>query len=229
MQQQFVVGADGRYYVANTTTYYARTFAKMSQNCTATMIGRSTALTAAHCVYQQAVGWIATDSISFGANNTTTSYSTITTPFGSYVFDSVTFPSGWFGDNWEWDFAVLEFSPTRYPGDTLGWMGTVESKTGYQYILGYPMDGLTPWHTPLRPWSQWGHGDVYGASVGFRYEHTIDMASSDSEACIFNASLKCTGINSTQKITYSPARVWNEARRWDAATHGFFDTYGNWP
>jgi hypothetical protein len=111
------------------------------------MIGRSTALSAAHCYYQQGTGWIATNNISFGASN---SVGPVSTPFGSYVFDSITLPGAWFGGNWDWDFAVLEFSPTRYPGDQTGAMGTEWSMSGAQYVIGYPTDKL--WS------SQWGHG-----------------------------------------------------------------------
>ena len=53
------------------------------QNCTATMIGPSTALCAAHCFYNG--GWITSRDITFGANNVAP-----TAPFGSFLADSLT-------------------------------------------------------------------------------------------------------------------------------------------
>ena len=208
---------DGRYDTNSyAPSWYASTFAKLPQLCTATMIGRSAAISAAHCFWQSSVGWIATNSISFGANNIG---GTVSTPFGSYVFDSITLPGAWFDGNWDWDFAVLEFSPTRYPGDQTGWMGVEQSTSGTQYILGYPGDKPN--------FSQWGHGDAYFESVGSRYKHYIDIVGGDSGACVFNAQLRCTGVQSTQKAI--SGSVWNEVRRWDSTTDSFFDTYGNWP
>lgn len=224
---KFVFPIDGRY---DTNTYtgqwYASTFAKLPQDCTATLIGPSTALSAAHCFYQQALGWIATGNVSFGARTIGT---TVTTPFGSYPFDSVTFPSGWFGDNWDWDFAVLEFSPTRYPGNQVGWMGVEQSAAGAQFILGYPQDkGIT---TSPPKYSQWGHGDNFYSTLGTLcspcYKHYLDVFGGESGACVFNAQLRCTGIQSTARQVGS--NQWNEARRWDSVTYNFFDTYGNWP
>jgi V8-like Glu-specific endopeptidase len=214
---KWIFSPDGRYSTNSyAASWYESTFGKVSQNCTATMIGRSTALSAAHCYYQQGIGWIATNSIAFGASN---SVGTVSTPFGSYVFDSITLPGAWFGGNWDWDFAVLEFSPTRYPGDQTGTMGYQWSMSGAQYIIGYPTDKLQA--------SQWGHGDSYFAAAGPRYKHYIDVYGGESGACVFNSNLRCTGIQSTQLANGSA--FWNEVRRWDNTTYAFFDTYGNFP
>jgi len=86
-------------------------------------------------------------------------------------------------------------------------------------MIGYPNDKPIP--------SQWTRSGTYTASPGSRYEHNLDVIPGDSGACTFNASSRCTGIQSTQWRNSS--RVWNEVRRWNRTTYDFFDAYGNWP
>ncbi len=88
------------------------------------MIGPSTALCAAHCFFNN--GWILSNSITFGANTAAP-----TAPFGSFLADSLTLPGEWNATEWDWDFAVLEFSPTRPDlGRQTGWFGTGTTSTG---------------------------------------------------------------------------------------------------
>jgi V8-like Glu-specific endopeptidase len=189
------------------------------QNCTATMIGPSTALCAAHCFYNG--GWITSRDITFGANNVAP-----TAPFGSFLADSLTMPGAWDraptspGSGWDWDFAVLEFSPSRPNlGRTTGWFGAEEKMSGAQTIVGYPIDKPVP--------TSWSKGGTYTASPGSRYEHNIDAVPGDSGAGAYNSEERCTGIQSTEwRIG---GRTWNEVRKWDLVTYNFFDAYGNWP
>ena len=212
---QFVIPpTDDRVPIWTTTTFPARPFAYLGQSCTATLIGRSTALCAAHCFYQN--GWISTPGITFGANT-----SAPTAPYGTYNADSLTLPGAWNNSEWDWDFAVLEFSPTRYPGNSTGWFGVEQNATGTNWIIGYPNDKPIP--------SPWISNGTYTAFPGSRYEHNIDIMPGESGACSYNANYRCTGLQSTQWQTTSPARIWNEVRRWDSTTYNFFDTYGNWP
>jgi hypothetical protein len=41
-------------------------------------------------------------------------------------------------------FRVLEFSPTRRPGDQTGWYGTEENSSGGQTMIGYLNDKPVP-------------------------------------------------------------------------------------
>ncbi len=221
---QFIIGGDDRTHTPNAAAWPGSTFAFLPQQCTATMIGPSTALCAAHCFYQFG-SWISTPYMAFGANNFGT-WGTLTQPFGTFVFDSITMPGGWTG-NWDWpsldwDFAVLEFSPTRFPGWSTGWMGTQYNYNGAQHMRGYPSD---KWYQ-----SQWvKDGWYYSSNGAARYVHNLDVFGGDSGACTYNDSNYCTGIQSTQwNESYWPY-LWNEVRRWDGTTHSFFDTYGNWP
>lgn len=212
----FVVGGDNRVRVDHPQFYPASAFAYLSQGCTATMIGPSTALCAAHCFYQN--GWISTASVTFGANTAAP-----TAPYGAFVFDTITIPGQWNSNEWDWDFAVLEFSPTRPDiGRQTGWFGTGQNFNGTKTMIGYPSDKPAP--------SSWIKSGSFTAAPGSRYEHNLDVIPGDSGAGTYdNGDGRVNGIQSTQWFTTNPPRVWNEVRRWDLTTHNFFAAYGNWP
>ena len=216
-EERFIIGTDDRTRVQNPGVFPGSAFAHLApQNCTATMIGPSTALCAAHCFYQN--GWITSRSITFGANTTAP-----TAPFGSFLADSLTIPGAWNATEWDWDFAVLEFSPTRPDlGRQTGWFGTGQNFNGAKTMIGYPVDKPIP--------SSWIKSGTFTAAPGSRYEHNLDAVPGDSGAGTYHSGdLRCNGIQSTQWFTTNPSRVWNEVRRWDSTTYNFFDTYGNWP
>jgi V8-like Glu-specific endopeptidase len=212
LRPSFIIGNDDRTRIAAPRFMPGSPFGYLGQTCTLTMIGPSTALSAAHCFYQN--GWISTPSLTLAADTNPP-----TAPFGSFLFDTITLPGQWNANEWDWDFAVLEFSPTRRPGDMTGWYGTEQNSAGNQTMIGYPNDKPVP--------SQWIKSGTYTAFPGSRYEHNLDIWNGDSGACTYNASNRCTGIQSTHWRTTT--RVWNEVRRWDRTTYDFFDTYGNWP
>ncbi|WP_156664712.1 serine protease [Mycobacterium sp. 852002-51057_SCH5723018] len=219
----FIVGPDDRRRVDSPRFFPGSANAYLSQGCTATMIGPSTALCAAHCFYNN--GWISSASIIFGADTVAP-----TAPFGSFLADSLTLPGAWnkqgpwdSGD-WSWDFAVLEFSPSRPRlGDQTGWFGTGQQFDGSKTCIGYPSDKPVP--------SPWVKGGTFtGTSFGTRYQHDLDIIPGDSGAGIYNNDdNRCNAIQSTQWTTSTPSRVWNEGRQWDATTYNFFHSYGNWP
>lgn len=215
--ERFVIGADDRRRIDSPRFYPGSAFAHLSQTCTATMIGPSTALCAAHCFFQNG-SWIPTASVTFGANTVAP-----TAPFGSFVFDSITMPGQWNSNEWDWDFAVLEFSPTRPDiGRQTGWFGTGQNFNGTKTMIGYPSDKPIP--------SSWIKSGTFTAAVGSRYQHNLDVIPGDSGAGTYdNADSRINGIQSTQWSSTNPPRVWNEVRRWDSTTHNFFRAYGNWP
>jgi V8-like Glu-specific endopeptidase len=216
-----IIGTDDRTRVEG-SRYRASTCAHLSQNCTATMIGPSTAHCAAHC-FHDGDNWINSRSITFGADIVG---GVATAPFGSFLADSLTFPSAWLdgtpaNPNWDWDFAVLEFSPSRPDiGRRTGWLGTSENFNGAKTMIGYPTDKPVP--TP------WAKGGTFASVVGGRYRHNLDIIPGDSGAAAYGNGDDCSnGIQSSQWRNGSA--VWNEVRKWDATTYNFFDAYGNWP
>ncbi len=214
---RFIIGPDNRQRLANPRFFPGSANAHLApQNCTATMIGPSTALCAAHCFFQN--GWINSRSITFGADTAAP-----TAPFGSFLADSLTMPGAWNATEWDWDFAVLEFSPSRPDlGRQTGWFGTAQNFNGGKTMVGYPTDKPIP--------SPWIKGGTFTGAVGSRYQHNLDIIPGDSGAGTYdNADNRCNGIQSTQWTSNNPPRVWNEVRRWDPTTHNFFAAYGKWP
>ena len=149
------------------------------------MIGPSTALCAAHCFYQN--GWITSTGITFGADTVAP-----TAPFGTFLADSLTLPGAWNNTEWDWDFAVLEFSPTRPDlGRQTGWFGTGQNFNGAKTMIGYPNDKPVP--------SPWIRSGTFTAAPGSRYEHNLDVIPGDSGAGVYdNGDDRCNGIQSTQ-------------------------------
>lgn len=229
LQPQFIIGSDDRWLT------YAGPYGRVQQNCTFAMIGPSTALCAAHCFYQNGA-WISGGLLWLSVYNLGNSPGNAVFPngVGGWYAASLTIPTAWTtgaGMNnpvqtpanhsgMDWDFAVLEFSPTRYPGYTSGWYGTKASISGTLREVGYPMDKVL--------WSQWGIGGSFSSQSGARYVHYMDIYGGESGSCFYDLSdTRCTGIVSS--VWNNGVTLWNEARAWDSTTYNFFDTYGNWP
>ncbi len=180
---------------------YATAFGRISQDCTFTLIGPSTALSAAHCFYQCGA-WINGGLLHLAAYNHGSSESSAVFPNGSsgWYADSLTIPGGWFNgagssncgsqtplshSGWDDDYAVLEFAPTRYPGNWSGWMGTELLSIGTQWIVGYNV-GYQANPPASAKWSQWAAQGTYSFLDGARYIHYMDVYGGESGACIYN-------------------------------------------
>lgn len=221
------------------TSFGATAFGHLSQNCTLTMIGSSTAISAAHCFYQNG-SWISGSLVALAANNNGPADANFTTPYGAFYPDSISFPTAWTSGagsaggggqtnqshpGWDWDFAIVEFAPTRSPGNATGWYGTRVQFSGQQYHLGYPNDSGKLYR------SQWlSQGQFFGTD-GARYKHGIDIGPGSSGGCFTNGDWSqgwyCSALVSSGWEVNGVQ--WNEARAWDATTYNFFDAYGYWP
>lgn len=157
-----VIGADQRELRGDNTAFPMRTqilLASSSSACSATMIGESTAISAAHCFHDSS-NWLPAYSWSPGVDSQdTVRFPYNPTPGAAYPSTNssnrmisqcyvVTIPGGWIssGGDRDWDYAVIEFNnpscPLK-PGATVGWLGwgtqsdaTIESNT--HYVYGYP-------------------------------------------------------------------------------------------
>jgi hypothetical protein len=144
-----------------------------------------------------------------------------------------------------WDFAVLEFSPSHYPGLTVGgYYGTSTywSPVTPMYMLGYPEDKYADYPNQYAQPNMWGSGTGCSPECGInwtppppwygiwsaQFYHVLDSKRGDSGACIYKYPEGwCFGINTWEwndGTTY-----YNVGRKWDATTYSFFDTHGNWP
>lgn len=149
-----VVGTDDRVQVNDSNNYYQRVvgwlymeFGGSAGNCSGTLIGPATVITAAHCVYDHDAGGWATNVWFFpGA----TSIENL--PYGAYQWADANILRGYidnyqgtYGGVLDWDLAVITLQPAQdgvNAGDRLGWMGFMVDD-GSQFsaeILGYPGD-----------------------------------------------------------------------------------------
>lgn len=167
--QAIVTDPDDRFYVNPVDRYSDRNAMQIYflNSCSATMIGRRTALTAAHCIYDIPTGtyapypqtwkiglvkhrWLATESF--------TEYTTYPVHSGCYYY---WFPSKYMttGLN-EYDYAVIEFDCGLNPGDTVGFLpigwgtdsdyilaSTTEMR-GYDAVPQMPPGYLIGWTNP---------------------------------------------------------------------------------
>lgn len=133
-----VIGADMRSVVADTTVLPYRAigsvdFTTGKSACTVTMISRTSALTAGHCVWRTSTNQpMPMLTVSPGRYVDATTGSIID-PFGSWAVDYVTtFPEFKETGIETFDMAVVTYKPSNrpdlgcsqvYPGDVVGWLG----------------------------------------------------------------------------------------------------------
>lgn len=256
-----IIGNDDRYPLPYNTTWPYRTIAEMwegsdanhlVQNCTLTLIGASTAITAAHC-FHTGSKWRPTHAWAFGARSTQqpkfpynpwdASYPTTiadTGPvFGCYT---VTVPGCWTGYHENCDYAVVEFSSNGgafgncdlHPGSTLGWMGWGQQPkatvcNAEHDMKGYPADPCLggSCQAPLL----WGeiqpqYQTCWGAANGYsQIAHHFDSSGGDSGATLVNTAegfAKSIGIHWGG---YAEIPSANYAVKIDSTVIGFVQQY----
>lgn len=144
-----VFGDDERVQVTDSSNYPFRVFGLLQaqtkdgfSNCSATLIGPRTLVTAAHCLYDHAEGWY--DNFMFAPGLT----SMDNAPFGvwdyetAYIFEGyISNYQGYYGSVVPWDIAVVILQ--QPVGDQLGWLGYGhDPRLGdfHANIIGYPGD-----------------------------------------------------------------------------------------
>ena len=207
-----------------------------TQKCTITLIGRTTGITAGHCLYVGGSGGWPGTYTGFGyswfgiqtygpTSGSVNTWTTAAMPWSIYV------PDEWVRySNDDYDYAIVEFG-NSYPGDYTGWFGTFWGMNGSLNMYAYPGDKPT--------YSMWSEaGGWYGALLSSgQYKHYMDNAPGQSGACIslWTAGLMsypnsgwaaCSSINTGQALG---SANYNVARKWDSTTYAAADLYGSWP
>ncbi len=249
-----VIGSDGRSYVSNNTGFPWRTFVWSEAQCTGTMIGPGTMVTAAHCVYDTINNaWYKVFDTVSGVNRWpryapgVDGRDATPAPYGWQQCYDVAVPGGYANSTSEtdatallYDYAVLDFSTRcgRRPGDATGWMGTwFYTAAGIQglrtYLYGYPSVALgvgrytgdIPNHY-AELWGMSGSaGTTYIGIPSTELQTTIDSYAGESGAAYY--------VNDTDYrvigIHHGGNSTINAGRFYDVDVFNFWDAHSPYP
>jgi V8-like Glu-specific endopeptidase len=243
-QGQAIQGTDSRQKRRDNTSYPMRAQMVLEVGgfgCTATLIGPTTALTAAHCLHTGS-GWRPGDwRTAPGADRDDVINIPIgfERPYGTYTCHWGTVPGAWInGDTAvENDYAVIDYSGCNLtPGNTVGWLGVWsagEPQLAGQsmYVYGYPGKqsdcvGGCNWPTI------WGIGDsantgTYG-SDSIKYDTDTTGGQSGAGVYIFyGGSRYLVGIHKGEN--WSIFNGWfNYGRRANEGLLSFIEATSQW-
>lgn len=226
IRRAHVIGADDRVPLDAVRTQFPHRAVMdfRSGNCTAFMIGRTVAMTAAHCVLGEDATTINTNVKLAPAGSSQNPVA----PFGT--FDGVRYgvfvPGGWInGRKEEYDYAMFRFHDVPWmtpPGALVGWFGTsTDLPPTVLRVEGYPKDK--------------GSRDLWGATgiitvIGKTYlSHHIDATGGHSGAPVFDPNDNTVYGIHVRSVNFL-FDEWNEATRWTSALHNFVRTNApEWP
>lgn len=232
LKPQHIFSPDGRVNTTAWNTYPTSANGHIERGCSTALIGVHTGATAAHCIFTTA-GWLANTNIAYAAVNWDDGDpNNYLEPWGRWPPTWI-IPGAWIsnpgdGANYPgdvtWDFAIVDWGSAS-PGVNVGWFGTTWWFGNPVYMHGY--SGDKPPRTQM-----FRNGDM-AAVIGAEYRHFADMRIGDSGAVLYDANYRVTCIN-TREVSefniFSGTFNYNMCRRWDSATHNFFDVNAsNWP
>ena len=187
-----VIGVDERVQILDTTEFPWRAISYLelydqdgfvAGSCTGTFIGPDTLLTAAHCLYEDGIGFTWDIAVFPGADGPDN-------PFGAQFAENWWVPDAWVdtGGDPLYDWGVIKMPDSDF-GNTLGWFpvvvmttDTLERADFTPAISGYPGDQVDD--------TQWFDQEEAFVAVGdYTLDYVIDTAAGQSGAAIFSNNL----------------------------------------
>jgi hypothetical protein len=186
--------------------------------CSATMVARNLAVTAAHCVQDDQDGTSYTNFAFFaGLYGTSVTGGTFTNVV-DWVQPAINGVPAWLvsGVGYSGDYAFVRFGPTggQYPGDITGWYNMAVGAARWMLSYGYPSEGsfFSKYCAaasdvvcyPYQTWGAWGGYYNHGRSGWWEMGWGSDMSGGSSGGPVFavlNGAWYIVSVNSNGQTT----------------------------
>jgi V8-like Glu-specific endopeptidase len=220
-----VIGEDTRSLITDTKSFPFTAIAEVDYSryseggCTATLISRNTAITAAHCVYSKG-RYMAIDKIAPGRYR---SGSSTIEPYGNWEVDYSTTFSQWRNEgSRNYDIAVVTIFPRHvsndagecenlYPGDAVGFVGIGSPSVGDSTldetrVTGYPADKANG-----QMWTSGACSSDWNTGESFFGYHFCDTAGGNSGSSVLTEDNIALGVHAYGFASASNEGVYNGA------------------
>jgi len=203
-----VIGQDDRTKVESTTAYPYKLIGLLDSWCTATVISKTSILTAAHCVYNPGKRRYLVHDESYFSPGAYQDGTRIVEPYGRWSVDYVTVYSQWRDhNNYDYDIAVVELKPREnesscvFVGDKVGYAGITETYIGNPSLAETSITGYPYKEDGVEMWTSGVCGSGVFEAEGYHYYdyvayHDCDTSSGMSGAALLDDRARIHGVHS---------------------------------